>query len=477
MHAFKQRDWFNSDTEEKDFRRRVEDIWRERIAPFCPNLRAIGLLANDVSVAAAPLRTEVDPVDLILAQMLQRFRPPIYELLSRNSSVLTGGENILRGGEFQTEEQRVASEKQFLSELEASVPTADLGIVKNVLIEMFPRFAKVTGQSRTRHVKRAEGEPPSEKRISEAGIFPAYFRYELPTAIFSSVELDSLFRQMEGAQNEDTRRSTFTQVLQSMEKGSLKRDDFLRKLAESAKKRMPILIGKSIVHAIARNAEKLGYDMMAAFGEAGHAMRIILRTCERLARGERIRLMSDVIAEASDDTLALRVLTNLTGHHDDFDLDVSFADLYPDFTKRMRARYGEDVDAETVDLSASDPVAFDLWGRHKLDEEGVTVDPKDRLIQQNFWLRYIGDSRIRLAGAFRQFLLPPWIYEEDAALAVENKLSVARLKELYEQLPEEPGLTRDDRVSLKTLERFLNGEFSGGTHPDRLYQEPDMPAE
>jgi hypothetical protein len=73
VHAFKQRDWFDRESDENDFRTSVEAIWQERIAPFCPNLRAIGLLANDVSVAAAPLRREVYPVDLILVQMLQRF--------------------------------------------------------------------------------------------------------------------------------------------------------------------------------------------------------------------------------------------------------------------------------------------------------------------------------------------------------------------------------------------------------------------
>lgn len=473
VRAFKQRDWFDGEPDEKDFRTSVEAIWQERIAPFCPNLRAIGLLANDVSISAAPLRREVHPVDLILVQMLQRFEPQVYELLSQNSSVLTGGESILRGGEYQTDQERIASEKTFLSELEAAVPAKDLTIVKGVLTEMFPRLSKIQGHPRVLRVKRAEREGESEKRISEAGIFPAYFRYELPTAMFSSAELDSLFRQMGSTSDEETRRRIFVRVLQSMEKGSLKRDDFLRKLAEAVKGIVPVPVGRSIVHAIARNADKLVYDMMAPFGEAGHALRIILRVCERLPRAERIRIMSDVIEEAADDTLALRVLTTLTGHHDDFDLEVSMADLSPEFAKRMRTRYGRDVDATNIDLSTSDPMAFDLWGQ-QLQKEGVTFDREERAIQHDFWVRYVGNSRIHLARAFRAFLLPPWIYRQDPSIAVENKISVAKLKELYEQLPEESGLTREDRVSLRTLERFLAGEFKGGTGPDSLYEDRDM---
>jgi hypothetical protein len=408
--------------------------------------------------------------------MLQRFKPQTYELVSRNSSVLTGGESVLRGRPYQTKQEEAASEKTFLSDLKAVVPGNDLETVKDVLREMFPRFAKIEGRSWTPRVRHVEREGENDKRISEAGIFPAYFRYELPTAIFSSVELDSLLRTMESTHNEETRRGTFAQALQSMEKGSLKRDDFLRKLAEAAKGTMPIRVGKSIVDAIARNADKLVYDMLAPFAEAGHALRIILRVCERLPRPERIGLMSEVISTASDDTLALRVLTNLTGHHDDFDLAVSFGDLYPVFTKRMRTRYGRDADAMNIDLSTSDPMAFDFWGRH-LKEEVATVDPEDRAIQHDFWVRYIGNSRIRLARAFRTFLLPTWIYQEDPSIAVENKISVAKLKELYDQVPEEPGLTADDRVSLRTLERFLAGEFSGGIGPGGLYEDRDMPPE
>ena len=476
VHAFKQRDWFDTDADENQFRVALEGIWRKLIAPFCPNLRAIGLLANDVSVAAAPLRREVDPADLTLIQMLQRFRPKVYELVSRNSIVLTGGEGFLRGGLYQTEQQRDASAKKFVSELQAAVPGDDLEPTKGVLREMFPLFDKMDDHSWTPGTTRSEGKGESKKRISEAGIFPAYFRYELPTAIFSSVELDSLLRKMESLHNEEARRRTLEQTLHSMEKGSLKRDDFLRKLAEAASGSISIPIGKSIVHAIAQNADKLVYDMMGAFAEAGHALRIILRITERLPRPERKGLLSEVIEEATDDTLALRVLTMLTGPHDDFDLGITFADLYPPFTRRMRTRYGLQVDAANIDLSTSDPMAFDLWGR-QLNVEGVTVDPEDRAIQQDFWVHYIGGSRARLARAFRRFLLPPWIYHQDPAIAVENKISVARLKELYEQLPEESGLTRDDRVSLRTLQRFLAGDFKSGTGPESLYDDRNMPPE
>ena len=165
--------------------------------------------------------------------------------------------------------------------------------------------------------------------------------------------------------------------------------------------------------------------------------------------------------------MAYRILINLTGPHDDFNLDVTFAELYPSFISRTRARYGPDVDAVGMDFKSSDPWVFDFWGRTKLD--GVAVDPEDRRIQYEFWRRHIGNSRLRLARAFRSFLLPLAVYRVDAALAVENKIPIADLKRFYDQFPDDATLTDADKRSLNTLKRLLNGEFKNGMGPDGLY--------
>jgi hypothetical protein len=59
---------------------------------------------------------------------------------------------------------------------------------------------------------------------------------------------------------------------------------------------------------------------------------------------------------------------------------------------------------------------------------------------------------------------------------VENKIPVADLRRLNEQLPEDCTLTADDRASLRTLQRLLNGEFKNGIDPIRiggLYNDED----
>jgi predicted KAP-like P-loop ATPase len=98
--ALRARSWFINEDEVKQYREQLEKIWPNRVAPWIRNLRAIGLLANDVSVAAAPLRREVDAVDLTLIELLRRFKPEIYDIISRNSVALTGGESLVRGGGY-----------------------------------------------------------------------------------------------------------------------------------------------------------------------------------------------------------------------------------------------------------------------------------------------------------------------------------------------------------------------------------------
>lgn len=471
--------WFETSTDEKGFRSQIGEVWGERIAPFCRNLRAIGLLANAVGSSAAPLIREVHPVDLTLLELLRRFKPQVYKIVAKNSVALTGGAGLLRGGAFHTDKEKESLGKGLLADIQRAAPgDEEFREVKGVLGELFPRFRELDNESWASGLGFTGGDESgsdeeSSKRIRNPEIFPAYFRYELPEAIFSSVEMATFLRRMDDAAKSGNGERVFQEKLDSMEKGSPQRDDFLRKLAQAAQKSMSLPTGKGLAHAAMSAAHKYTYDMMAAFGEAGHVLRIVLRVAQRLPLSERLKLLEDCILEAADDTMALNILTKLTGKRPDFDLEVSLAQLYPAFTKRMRKRYGRDVDAENIDISTSDPWAFNYWG-HDPKTEGITFDPEDKAIQRDFWLRRIGNSRARLAQVFRGFFLPASVsYTGDVAPFVENKIPLEDLKRLYEQLPDDGTLNNIDRQSLRTLRRVLDDEFKNGAGPGELYKDDD----
>lgn len=464
LKVFVSLDWFEDESSQSEFIDDLGRVWNERIAPFCRNMRTIGLLANDLSIAAAPLRREVDSLDLVLIELLHRFRPAVYDLISKNSLTLTGGEGLARGGPFQTDEEVQENQAQLLKSLKEVVSNdQDLETVQGILCELFPSILKNDPRLRRPRPKRQTPEQKSDKIIREATIFPAYFRYELPEGIFSYVEMAALLRRLEKSTKQADREEAFLQTLDSMPKGSLKRDDFLRKLADQSKS-IPEATAKELGLVAVKAASKYTYDLMPGFGEAGHVLRMVLWTARRLSHPERLAFLRECILNATDDTMAFNILRILTNQKDDLDLKVTAADLYNSFAERMRKRYGLDVDVTDIDLSTSDPWAFDYWGSD-LTSHGFPTDPEDRKIQNEFWLRYIGNSRARLAEAFRGFFFPVAAYSGDPANVVKHKIDLKDLQRLYEELPETADLTDRDRKSLDLLRRLLGGEFKNGVNP------------
>jgi hypothetical protein len=476
--ALKQRSWFESKSEIEDFRKKLEEIWEKRIAPICKNLRAIGLLANDVGQAAAPLRREVDPVDLTLLELLRRFKPEVYEIVARNSVRLTGGESLTRGGSYHGAEELKQMKLRFIEDLKEACPGEDqLDVVRGIIGEMFPDYAKDERLGWALRPKR-KTEEEDGKRISNSGMFPAYFRYELPAAIFSSVELETFIEKSKASTSEEAQKNLFVAELRSMPPGSLKRDDFLRKMAEEINT-ISLPIGHAWVAGAMETAKDLTYDLMTAFGEAGEAIRLVIRVGLRLPRRDRVAFLSKCIIEATDDTMALRILTRLTGAQRDFDLEVTFADLYPSFIKRMRGRYGREVDAQAVDLATSDPDAFNVWGMQPLPKYNVSADPDERVILNDFWIRYIGTSRSRFLKVFDTFILPSGSVDGPTDAFIENKMSVQTVRQLADTLtatdaPSEEQAKVEKKVE-NNLKRYLAGEFKNGIGIGQLGPYPGQP--
>jgi predicted KAP-like P-loop ATPase len=209
--AFRRLDWFNNESEAESYRKQIDDLWTERIAPFCRTLRAIGLLANDVGTAAALLRREVYPVDLTLVELLRRFKPSVYDLIGRNSEVLTGGESWTKGGAYRSDKEKEAWGKRLAAEIrKLAGGDEEAETVERILHDLFPKFDAIVGKFRFAD-NRTGGE--EEKRIAHPGMFAAYFRYELPDAMFSSVELEEFLRRIKTASTADERKRHFLKSL------------------------------------------------------------------------------------------------------------------------------------------------------------------------------------------------------------------------------------------------------------------------
>jgi hypothetical protein len=281
--------------------------------------------------------------------------------------------------------------------------------------------------------------------------------------------MGSFVRKVENAPSFEAKREEFVRVLDSMEKGDLKRENFLEKLSDRMRT-MEVSVAIDLVRICMLAAGKYGYEFFVSTGEAGDALRMVIRVGGRIPTEQRTAFLSQCILDTGDDTMALRIQTVLSKPGQDFHLGVSFADLYPSFLARMMNRYGPESDAHSIELSHSDPAAFNFWGLSDLSKEGLTLESdtvaNNRAAQRDFWLRYIGASRKRLAEAFGTFLMPKGLYPGNPEPFIENKIPVAELRRLFETLTEDGPLSEANRLSLRILGRLLNGEFAKGVAID-----------
>ena len=69
---------------------------------------------------------------------------------------------------------------------------------------------------------------------------------------------------------------------------------------------------------------------------------------------------------------------------------------------------------------------------------------------------------MRLLQSFAGIFLPQGLVEGPTDPYVENKLDVATIRRLNEQLPHDEPLADYERQAQRKLQRFLNGDFKNG---------------
>jgi len=466
--AFRRNRWSGIESDETDFLKEIEKIWNDLIAPFCHTIRSVGLLGNNVGVAAINLRGEVNPVDLTLIELLRQSEPSVYEMVWRYRDILAGeGSWLSPSYVARSDAEKTRRKKQLMEELRLAVVDVErYEAIRKVLDYMFPLYAQIDGGSLRSLRRRRPSVTDEDRNIADPSSIVAYFLYKLPGELFSLHEMSAFLTRFRESGDVQAQLRVFLETFQGMEKGDPRRADFLSKLSDRINTIDP-KEATAIAHTCMYAAHAYSSDnIFVGFGEAGHVVRIVIRVALRTPLPHRPELLSGFIVEATDDTMALRIQITLSRPGTDFDLGVSFKELYPAFLKRMRNRYGRDVDIADVNLEFSDPKAFNLWGASDLTKEGITIDPEDRAIQRDFWLRYIGKSRSRLAQAFGGSFMPEtYSYQSDPTAFVESKIPISDLRRLYEQLPTDAPIAESDEKSLRRLADLLDGKFKHGIPP------------
>jgi len=209
------------------------------------------------------------------------------------------------------------------------------------------------------------------------------------------------------------------------------------------------------------HATEYTYDLL--IGEAARALNIVFESAEKLSHNPRAQeVLVGAMKRAADDTFALRLLENTEKRDRNKILtnftNISVDDLKAVFMERMRRRYGKDSNAEMVNISTGDWLAFQKWAGNSLE---------DKDLEQEFWRRFIGASRKRLAQALN-FLYPAgFTWSSDPRGVIDTLFPVDELKHFMETLSnDQDELNELDAGGIVRLQELLEGKWFDITRPN-----------
>jgi len=453
MRGLKDQSCFREQTDETTFTELLRQLWRESVSRLCTNFRKAGLLLNDILLAARPIAGEVNAFDLTGIECLRRFYPDVHSLLRKNSVFLTYEESSWEKRQYLfLEERKQEDSRRFFEQLDAKITQSEEPEAATVLLSyLFPEYAavsnkrKVTQYSLTRPTSQESAE--SEKRICHPDYFPIYFRAAVPGEMFSNAELQRVISDLNQAQSPSEIDQIFGRVLDEIPKQHPKREDFLWKISRSVV-RLKDEVAERLAYAAASRATDYAYDIMN-IGEAARALNIVFEAAQKLsATLIAQRVLVGAMTRATDDTFARRIWEYTRDRNRnkiliDFS-NVALEGVKEAFMQRMRHRYGPEVPIETINIAQGDWWAFRSW---------VENSAEDRQIEQDFWRRYIGQSRKRLAQAIN-FIYPPGVsWDQDPTPIVNTLFPVEDVRRLLQNLAQEDQL---DEIEAKGIERFTN---------------------
>jgi hypothetical protein len=441
--------WFRTDEDCNKFDLLLEDVWTDTLQNICTNLRKAGLLVNDVAAAGRPIAGEVNALDLVLIEAIRRFCPSVYWVVRSGAEYLTDARN----NQFFSEEKDTQA---FITKLNGAIdPLPESGAVRAILCLLFPKYAttrdrmaSIVSNSRRRN---NENSVHDEKRICNADYFQIYFRAAVPEELFSNSELERVLADISEANTEEGVRIAFKTGLDSIPTQHPKRGDFLWKLSR-ASERLSATEAERLAYAAAAHASDYRYDRMNV-GEAAYALNIVFIAAQKVSTSHPQRVLEGAMACASDDTFAVRILEYTEDRTrnkilTDFS-NIEVAAIKRVFVERMRKRYA-DSDIKTVNITHGDWYAFRRWVENSDD---------DRKIEQEFWRKYIGFSRKRLAQAIKFIYPGDGFWSEDPTPLVDGLFPLSEITRLLNELIEVEELDDGEAKGLARMKDLMEGKY------------------
>jgi hypothetical protein len=455
--AAKNQNWF-SGTDQKKFDELLDYIWRDSLSKICANLRKTKLLLNDVKASAHIIGGEVNALDLIGIEAVRRFAPEVYREVRKNSIFLTYGGDSWTKTMYMSEKRKEQEGAAFFAILDELVAgSGEPAAIRSILSFLFPAFAEAKEKGFSRYsLLRPTNEDGAEqdKRICSSDYFSIYFRAAIPEEMYSETELHRAIAHLNAAPSESKCKEILVELLNGLPKSHPKRTDMLWKLGRSVGGRLNDRAAEWLAYAAADRATEYAYDTLN-LGEAAKALNIVFEATQKLSSGSKGQdVLVGAMVRATDDTFANRLL-EFTEKRDRNKILVNFNHIDPEklklaFVERMRGRYGIHVDARKVDITTGDWWAFRRWADNS---------PDDKETETDFWRRYIGMSRKRLAQAISLLYPAGYSWSEDPRRFISTLFPFEELQELFDTLDSGEQLDETEVNALSRFQELIRGEW------------------
>jgi hypothetical protein len=448
--------WFTDAQDEANFSTQLAELWTDTLQRICTNLRKAGLLLNDIVAASGSIVGEVNPLDLVAIQAIGRFYPQIYHKVRTNRAYLTDAKRIEL---FTKQEDSEAFFRSFNQDIDACQEPA---AVRELLTWLFPEYERAGGRRFGSRRPFNDEIAEVEKRICNSNYFQIYFRSAVPEEMFSNADLNQILSDLNETTTEADAKKVFNTMLDSIPPGHPKREDFLWKVARRLGG-LHDVPAEHLAYAVAERAADYRYGILNS-GEGPRALNVVFTVAQSLAAGPKVqRVLLGAINRASADTFAVRLLAFTEDRSRNRILTnfshVDVSGLKKAFVERMRERYQISGDGVDFNIARIDWLAFRRWVQNSDD---------DRRLEQEFWRRFIGRSRKRLAQAINVIFPGGVSWDSDPKPMVNELLPITEIEGLLQNLPNDDQLDQAETDGIARMDALLQGRFnpvSGSVEP------------
>jgi hypothetical protein len=454
LTAAKEQNWFLA-VDEKKFSELFTDLWQESLSRICTNLRKAGLLLNDFIASARTIGREVNILDLIGIEAIRRFEPELYQIIRNNGVYLTYGNESWTKGPYLSDRRKEQEGAGFFSELEEQISKAnDQKAMRVILKLLFPLYVEKGGMSITSFSRPTNNEiAEAQKRICDSTYFGIFVRGAVPEEMYSEVELSRFLGRLNTAKNKSDYGQIFSEELDGIPAKHAKREDFLWRVGRAMEDRIHESAAEALAYAAADHAADYAYDLLN-IGEAARALNIVFEAAQKLSSTSKAQvILIEAVRRAADDTFARRLL-EYTEASDRNKVLTNFKNIDPKqvrlaFINRMRERYGKDADGSKADISKGDWWAFRWW---------FDNSEEDAQIEKDFWRKFIGASRKKLAQALNFAFPVGFTWSEDPRPIMDKILPLDDVCKLIVELGPEQ-LDEVEEAAIKRFSEMLEGKW------------------